>query len=257
MGYKSCLRTGCCFLLLAIAILIAPSTWCPAGEQSVSQGSATTPLSFENAEVRVGDRLFYETRFSEYFYEKNSGELNRPLRNGDPVMNEVSEATGGALPGPFRGQAMNCRQCHLGDDFIRTLPLAGRTYCDFSRRSLIPVREDGATVTVRNTPLMPDLGLPRDGPSLFHFDGEFVTIDDLVVTTMTGRNFGWLPTEATVARAHIARVVREDKGVNPRTVIDRRGERYIVSNRIAWDGPCHSRRSSSPGQISPRRCICF
>jgi cytochrome c peroxidase len=217
------MRSGCYFPLLAITMLIAVSTWSPAEERSASEGSADTPLSFDNAEVRVGDRLFFETRFSEYFYENNRGELNRPLRTGDPVMNEVPVATGGALRGPFRGQAMNCRQCHLGDDFIRVLPLAGRTYCDFSRRSLIPFRKDGAITTVRNAPLMPDLELPRDGPSFFHFDGEFVTIEDLVVATMTGRNFGWLPTEATVARAHIARVIREDEGVNPRTVIDRTG----------------------------------
>ncbi len=118
-------------------------------------------------------------------------------------MNEVPVATGSALRGPFRGQAMNCRQCHLGDDFIRVLPLAGRTYCDFSRRSLIPFRKDGAITTVRNTPLMPDLELPRDGPSLFHFDGEFVTIEDLVVATMTGRTSVGCQ-RRQVSRAHIS-----------------------------------------------------
>ena len=30
-------------------------------------------------------------------------------------------------------------------------------------------------------------------------DGEFVTPEDLVIATMTGRNFGWLPNEVPVA----------------------------------------------------------
>ncbi len=170
-------------------------------------------------------------------------------------MNEVPVATGSALRGPFRGQAMNCRQCHLSDDFIRVLPLAGRTCCDFSRRSLIPFRKDGAITTVRNTPLMPDLELPRDGPSLFHFDGEFVTIEDLVVATMPGRNFGWLPTEASVARyieRLSGRMRRESTNSHQPD-----GTRYIVSKRVARDGPCHSKRPSSPRKVPLRGHICF
>ena len=34
---------------------------------------------------------------------------------------------------------------------------------------------------------------------LLHFDGEFATVEDLVIDTLTGRNFGWLPTEAPTA----------------------------------------------------------
>jgi hypothetical protein len=47
---------------------------------------------------------------------------------------------------------------------------------------------------------------------LFHFDGEFSTMEDLIVGTFTGRNFGWLPGQKTEAIHHIAQVMREDDG---------------------------------------------
>src|SRR5205807_2639192 len=114
--------------------------------------------------------------------------------------------------------------CHLGDDFIASRPLAGRTYVDFSRRSPIPARSDGLISTPRNSPSMVDFGLPREAPVLLHFDGEFATAEDLTIATFTGRNFGWLPNEALLAVKHIARVIREDNGANPRRVLDPNGK---------------------------------
>jgi hypothetical protein len=54
--------------------------------------------------------------------------------------------------------------------------------------------------------------LDRAGGPLFHFDGEFSTLEDLVVGTFTGRNFGWLSGQKAEAIRHIARVMREDDG---------------------------------------------
>jgi len=53
---------------------------------------------------------------------------------------------------------------------------------------------------------------PRTGPLFLHFDGEFASGEDLVTGTMTGRNFGWLPSQASQATAHIAQVIRQDDG---------------------------------------------
>jgi cytochrome c peroxidase len=181
-------------------------------------------VSFANPEVVLGDRLFFETRFSRFFFEHSHGNVNASLTSGDPVVNQVPVSAGESLPGVFRGQSINCRQCHLGDDFIRNRPYAGRTYCDFSRRSPVPDRGDGCRMTVRNSPIMPDLGLPRDVPMLLHFDGEFASPEDLVVDTLSGRNFGWLPKEAGTAVAHIAKIIRGDDGGNPRYVRYSRGQ---------------------------------
>jgi hypothetical protein len=175
-------------------------------------------LSFANPEVVLGDRLFFETRFSQFFFVHSQGNANASLTSGDPLVNQVPVSAGESLPGVFRGQSINCRQCHLGDDFIRNRPYAGRTYCDFSRRRPVPDRGDGLRTTVRNSPIMPDLGLPRDVPMLLHFDGEFASPEDLVVDTLSGRNFGWLPKEASTAVAHIAKIIRGDDGVNSRHV---------------------------------------
>jgi cytochrome c peroxidase len=87
-----------------------------------------------------------------------------------------------------------------------------RTYADFARLSPIPEREDGLATTPRNSPSL--VGITRGSPrrSLFHFDGEFPSLPDLVTATLTGRNFGWLPSEFDQAVRHIATVIREDDG---------------------------------------------
>jgi cytochrome c peroxidase len=181
-------------------------------------------LSTAYGEVRLGDRLFFETRFAQYFFAHSHGDVNAPLERGDRLVDEVPAVDRSPLPGPFRGRSISCRQCHLGDDFIRDRPLAGRTYVDFSRRSPIPERGDGLVSTPRNSPTMVGFGLPREVPVLLHFDGEFATAEDLTIATFTGRNFGWLPDETPLAVAHIARVIREDNGTNPRNVLDRDGK---------------------------------
>lgn len=174
-------------------------------------------------EAILGERLFFETRFAQYFFAHSNGDVNTSLAQGDPVVQEVSRPRGAALPGPFRGRSMSCRHCHLGDDFTRFEPLAQRTYCDFTARSAIPQRSDELTHTVRNSPIMIDLGLPTEVPRLLHFDGQFVTAEDLVIDTLTGRNMGWRFDEYALATAHIARVIRDDAGKNARYVVDRYG----------------------------------
>jgi len=171
-------------------------------------------------EVAIGERLFLETRFAQYF-AANLSDVNRGLPNGgDPVVEET-ETTGDPLPGPFAGQSINCRSCHLVDE-QRVLDPLGlpdfsvggmRTYADFARRSPLPFRsEDGHTHTPRNSPALVNASVKRKGGSMFHFDGEFASLRVLVRETLLGRNYGWLPGERKQAVAHIARIVRNDDG---------------------------------------------
>jgi cytochrome c peroxidase len=162
------------------------------------------------AEVAIGERLFLETRFAEFF-ARHATDVNLPLAAGDPVV-ATTETTGAPLPGPFAGSSINCRSCHLVDEQLG-MPGGGmRSYTDFARRSPVPAREDGRASAVRNSPPLVNASLPRRGGLLLHFDGEFATLDALVRGTLTGRNYGWLPGEAPLAIAHIARVIREDDG---------------------------------------------
>lgn len=129
--------------------------------------------------------------------------MNANLPTGDPVMNQV-QTTGKPLPGPFRGQSMNCRQCHLVDDLKPLSRFYVRSYCDFANRSPIPARDgQGLETTPRNSPLLVNATLTRDVPQIFHFDGEFSTVEDLVIGTLTGPNFGWLPTVTITARIRL------------------------------------------------------
>lgn len=162
------------------------------------------------AEVVIGERLFLETRFAEYFATHGNG-VNGPLAAGDPVVATV-ETPAGPVAGPFAGQAINCRSCHFVDDLKGVAGAGNRTYSDFAVRSPVPAREDGERVAPRNAPALVNATLPRGGGVLLHFDGEFASTADLVRGTLTGRNFGWLPAEHAAAVAHIARVIREDDG---------------------------------------------
>jgi len=175
-----------------------------------SSNDAPAPAAdVDPPEVQVGERLFLETRFAQFFFANSGGDVNATLPAGDPVM-DTTVTTGEPLPGPFRGLSMNCRACHLVDEF----PSRVRTYDDLARRSPIPERGDGAAVTPRNSPPLVNATLPRTLPLVLHFDGEFASITDLIVDTFTGRNFGWLPSEQAVALSHIANVIRNDDGKN-------------------------------------------
>ncbi len=168
--------------------------------------------------IVVGEALFLETRFAEFFHRHANG-INDPLSNGDPVMNATA-TTSGDLFGPFRGKSMNCRACHLVDEHavLDDQPGASqggfRSYADFAQRSPIPSREDGKNLTLRNSPSQVNASVPREF-ELFHFDGEFLSMPDLVHGTLLGRNYGWQAGEEAVALAHIAQVIKEDDGKHP------------------------------------------
>lgn len=174
-------------------------------------------------EIVNGERLFLETRFAQFFAEHSNGNANFQLAQGDPVLDQT-ETVDGTMPGPFAGQSMNCRACHFVDAFINTNEegefiegdpsnVLMKTYSDFARRSPIPDRiEDDSTHAPRNSPPLVNASLPRRFGDLFHFDAEFNSMEDLVIGTLTGRNYGWLPVEHSNALAHVAHIIRNDDG---------------------------------------------
>lgn len=172
-------------------------------------GLSAAEGEFDPAEIAIGERLFLETRFAQFFAVHNSG--------GDTTM-DVTETTGSPLPGPFSGQSMNCAACHLVDQHLDTEDGGMRTYADFARRSPLQPREDGRTHAVRNSPPLVNASLPRKkrpgfkGGVMFHFDGEFASLHDLVKATYTGRMAGWLPGEKDEAIRHFAHIIRSDDG---------------------------------------------
>lgn len=167
-------------------------------------------------EVRVGERLFLETRFAQYFSANGGADVNAPLKRGDPVVATVTQAapSRARIAGPFAGRAINCAACHLNEELKgkRGVPAKGvEAFADLARRSPVPRREDGRTTTERNSRSL--VGALEGGAgALLNFDGEFVSAEALTVGMLTGRNFGWLPGEMELARQHIARVMREDDG---------------------------------------------
>jgi hypothetical protein len=196
---------------------------------SFTRADDNFPTDFDGADVNIGERLFLETRFSEYFFTNSAGNANAAVP-GDPVVATLT-TTSGLVPGPFAGQAMNCRQCHLVDEEgygpFGNLTLGNRTYCDFAQHSPVPVRDDGRIQTPRNSPTLVDAFVPHNGPLLLHLDGQFASAHDLIIGTLTGRNYGWKPEEYAAAVHHIASIIRNDDGLGY-LAVHARGGRWNV-----------------------------
>jgi cytochrome c peroxidase len=168
----------------------------------------------DSSKVAIGERLFLETRFSQFYFASSQGDANSSLPSGDPVVATTVTATNHSLRGPFAGFAINCRSCHLVNEHYAA-GWGNRTYADFARRSPVPAREDGQSFTVRNSPAMVNATIPRERDLVLHSDGEFISGEDLVIGTFSGRNFGWLPRERDQALRHIAHIIRKDDGRGP------------------------------------------
>ena len=172
-----------------------------------------------SAEVFHGERLFLETRLAQRFYDfvSRGGGINEPLDQADPKLEKTVRFFG--LPpyqipfaeGPFKGASYNCRTCHMVDEHVDQKELGMRAYADFASRSPLPERGDGQSVTVRNSPVLVGSLAPRD-PFILHLDGEFASTQDLILSTLAGRNLGWLPQEGDIAFHHICDVIRKDDG---------------------------------------------
>ena len=160
----------------------------------------------------IGEALFLDTRFSEYF-AANMTSVNAPLATGDPVVDAGANPERPAAR-PLRGAV----------DQLPFVPFRNRIpgrqrrrqphLCGFHhpQPNPPPTQPNGFDHTPRNAMQMVDSFTSRSGPLFLHFDGEFASGEDLVIGTMTGRNFGWMPSQYNEAIAHIAKVIREDDG---------------------------------------------
>lgn len=155
------------------------------------------------AQVAIGERLFLETRFAQAYYANPS--------KSDPILNNTITTTQ-ALPGPFAGKTMNCRACHMVDEHAKNPHGGMRSYSDYSSRPPVPARKDGAKTSGRNAMSMVNISIARQHGTVFHFDGEFTSMEDLVRATLSGRNYGWQAHEKAIAFKHIANIIRNDDG---------------------------------------------
>ena len=184
------------------------------------------------SKVAIGERLFLETRFSQFFFANSHGDANAELPAGDPVV-ATTITTNKPLPGPFAGHAINCRACHLVNEHA-VAGFGNRTYADYARRSPVPARGDGQKFTTRTTPPMVNSTVPRERDLFLHWDGEFISGEDLVRGTLTGRNLGWLPGEQDQALKHIAHIIRNDDGRGP---LAREFGSYSYAHLLAGEDP--------------------
>jgi cytochrome c peroxidase len=121
----------------------------------------------------LGERLFLETRFS-------------------------------------KNKQHSCASCHKVDQDFAHIGMRG--YNDDNKKSPIQFRsQDKKSSTLRNTPALVEISSSFYPSRFVHYDGE-VTIEDTVFGNMSGRNMGWLPGEADIAKNHIIKILKTDDG---------------------------------------------
>lgn len=171
----------------------------------------------ETPEKVLGEKLFRDPRFAFHFAKDSRGNVNVAQNSlpGDPVLAQIVKGSGTVVSSPFRGQYFACITCHLVGQASGISGLGSRSYSDFSRRSPVPIRDDGQKFTLRNSQPMVNIMIPRKAALTLHFDGEFSSAEELTIGSLTGRNFGWLPGEQSQAKAQIVKVLREDLGADP------------------------------------------
>jgi hypothetical protein len=162
-----------------------------------------------DAFVALGERLFLDDRFSEFFFKSSLGDVNYQLQNGSSDL-ETIDIFGTQYPSPFKGQAKSCGACHMIDQALDDHGL--RAYNDFSKRAVIPTRDDGKTHTLRNTPMLVGIGSPYNQNRISHWDGEFFDHSQTVLGNFTGRNMGWKSSDKKMALKNIVNVIRFDNG---------------------------------------------
>ncbi len=164
-----------------------------------------------DAVISMGERLFNDQRFSQFFYKKSGSNVNFKLTQGSPELDQI-DVYGENFESPFKGQAMSCASCHMVDQAF-DLDYAGmRGYSDFSVRTKIPARTDGKTHTLRNTPSLVGIGSKFNQNRLSHYDGEFFDHSETVLGNFTGRNMGWKKSEKDLALKNIVNIIRNDNG---------------------------------------------
>ncbi len=160
--------------------------------------------------IDLGEKLFGDFRFSEYFFKASGGNPNFKISKGDSHLNFISTSKGNVIS-PFKGQAQSCTSCHMVDQGFSELGMRG--YNDFSQTTKVPKRNiDNQTHTLRNTPTLVGVGSRYAQNRLSHYDGEFVDHSQTVLGNFTGRNMGWLKSEKETALKNITRVIREASG---------------------------------------------
>lgn len=168
--------------------------------------------------VELGERLFNETRFSYSFWKGSDGNPNDVGNHQERRLADMIVPSG-TVASPFRGQSTSCASCHMVDQAFSIDEAGMRLYTDFSSRVEIPHRAQTSETdeyvrqfAARNTPALVGIGSDFNRNRISHMDGEFSDHAQTVFGNFAGRNMGWLPKEAAIAKQNVLNVIRLDDG---------------------------------------------
>lgn len=190
----------------------------PPGPGCVSPSQCSVGEALNPPDQLLGERLFKDPRFGQYYVTHSGGAING-VKVGQPIVASVPTTDPNvSLPGPEAGASITCLSCHLVQQEMDVPGGGMRAYTNFAGRALHPLRtEDSATqgaFTARKPAPMVDDFNTGDAGQCLHWDCEFGDMDTLAYDTLTGRDFGWLPTEQSQAVTQVARVIRGDNGTD-------------------------------------------
>jgi cytochrome c peroxidase len=160
----------------------------------------------------LGERMFNDIRFSQYFHTVSAGNVNHELKVGSSELDTIV-IRGHESPSPFAGQAISCASCHMVDQASLQTPGGMRGYNDFAQLTKIPQRGDTKKLTLRNTPSLIGIGSKYARNRFSHYDGEFHDHSETVLGNFTGRNMGWLKKDKKSALRNIVMIIKEDNGL--------------------------------------------
>lgn len=190
----------------------------PPGPGCVSPSECSVGENLNPPDQLLGERLFKDPRFGQYYVTHSGGAING-VNVGQSIVATVPTTNPDvSLPGPEAGSSITCLSCHLVQQEMNVPGGGMRAYTNFAGRALHPVRPEdtatqGAFTARKPAPMVGDFNTGDAGQCL-HWDCEFGNMNTLVYDTLTGRDFGWLPTEQTQAVNQVARVIRMDNGTD-------------------------------------------
>ncbi|MGH8398914.1 MAG: hypothetical protein ACRETA_11840 [Gammaproteobacteria bacterium] len=242
-----------CVALAGCKLTNGGQTNVPPGPGCVTPSECSAGETLNPPDQLLGERLFKDPRFGQYYATHSNGTING-VNVGQSIVATVPTTNPDvSLPGPEAGTSITCLSCHLVQQEMNVPGGGMRAYTNFAGRALHPVRpEDTATqgaLTARKPAPMVDDFNTGDAGQCLHWDCEFGDMDTLEYDTLTGRDFGWLPTEQTQAVHQIASVIRGDNGT------DTLAQTFSNSLPYATLFNCSDRQIPAAYQLPKQYCL--
>ena len=187
-------------LLLAMVVLITTGAMPGCSREAETPPQASGPVEVTTSEVTSSEAAATENALSEQAQLVLAYADDPPeVRLGARLFND------NRMSNPRSNLAANCRTCHVPPEASN----GELQYTNSRALSVIPANARGSKQeTLRNTPTLLDVAAETS----FNADGEFTSLEDLLVHKLTSTHMGWLPGEEDDVKNEIFALMLNDAG---------------------------------------------